>query len=84
MRKPAESIDTYRQAVKRLTDEKKALQVELAEARRAHKQEVRKLRAQISEGVSAELVVARRELGRWKQRAQAAEQRLAEKRRNVR
>lgn len=83
MRKPAESIDTYRQAVKRLTADKKALQVELAEARRSHRQEVRKLRAQISEGVSAELAAARRELDRWKQRAQTAEQRLTEARRSA-
>jgi hypothetical protein len=71
---------TYREAVRRLTAEAKELRTQLTEVQRIHAQEIREMKAQLNEGISPELVVMRRQLAGWKNRALAAEGRLTEKR----
>ena len=73
----------YQGAVRRLTAENKRLRQELADQAHAHKKEIRKLEAQLRERLTPEITVLRRELRRWRDRAVAAESRLANLRRGV-
>jgi len=67
---------SYQEAVRRLTAENRELKAALAEEGQLRRDEVRVLRAQLNEGISPELVTLRRELSRWRTRANAAESRL--------
>ena len=67
----------YPEAVKRLTDENRKLREQLTQERRARKDEIRVLRAQLREGLTPELIALRRELQKWRTRAVTAEGRLA-------
>lgn len=68
----------YPEAVKRLTAENRQLRDQLTDEQRARKDEVRALKAQLREGLSPELIVLRKQLASWRDRAQAAEARLKE------
>jgi hypothetical protein len=72
------SIEVYRDAVKRLTAEIKQFQDELWQERQRRTQEVGLVTTQLNEGISPELLVLRRELRSWRERALAAEGRLRE------
>lgn len=76
-------LDTYQAAVKRLTAENRELKEQLRLERAVHRQKVRELTGQISEGLTPELLVLRREVIKWRTRAQAAELRLKEARKNA-
>jgi hypothetical protein len=80
---PVATERTYQAAVKRLTAENKRLQELVDSERRRHHTEVAALAAQLREGLSPELIVLRRELSRWRQRAISAEARLKEKRKGA-
>lgn len=62
-------IETYQQAVKRLTAENEELKTALAAEQATRKQEVRRLKAQLDEGLSPEVITLRRELERQRERA---------------
>lgn len=71
----------YQEAVRRLTAEVKDCSRQLADERRARKREVDQLKGMLREGLSPELLQLRRDVSRWRGRAQAAELRLREARR---
>lgn len=70
-------IEMYRKNVARLTGENKKLRDRLDEKDRNHRAETRRLRAERDEGLSPQVAVLQREVVAAKDRAQAAEQRLA-------
>lgn len=74
------SIEAYRDAVKRLTAENKQLTDELRQEQQRRMQEVGLVTTQLNEGLAPELLVLRRELRSWRERALAAEERLREMR----
>lgn len=65
-------IESYKHAVKRLTSENKHLTAQLDEEQKAHREDVRKLKAQLNEGLSPELLVLREELEHQRERADRA------------
>jgi hypothetical protein len=78
----AEAVTTaYRNAVKRLTAENLRLRETLRVEETKHCAEVNALTAQLAEGLTPELLVLRREVRRWRDRALAAEARGKEKNR---
>jgi hypothetical protein len=76
-------LASYQYAIRQLTAENKRLRRELATIKLMHQRITRKLRAERDEGLSPELAALRRELQHWRQRAVAAEGRLASVRRSV-
>jgi hypothetical protein len=68
----------YQEAVQRLTSENRRLREALGKEEANHKQDVKVLRAQLREGLSPELMVLRREIRQWRERALAAEGRFRE------
>jgi hypothetical protein len=72
-----DDLDVYRRRVQALTAETQWLRAALNEARDARRRDVRRLRAQLREGLSEELLVLRRAERRWRHRALTAESRLA-------
>lgn len=68
----------YQEAIKRLTSENKALRDSLATQKEERAKEVRALKAQLREGLSLELLTLRRELQRQRERADTAEARLSQ------
>lgn len=68
----------YPAAVKRLKVQNDDLTMELQRVEAARKREVKALRAQLREGLSPELLVLRREIRQWRERALAAEGRFRE------
>lgn len=68
----------YQDAIKRLTSENKILRGALASQSEEYAKEVRSLKAQLREGLSLELLTLRRELQRQRDRADAAEGRLSQ------
>ena len=70
-------IAPYQEAVRRLTAETAELHERLAERDTAHREDFRRLTAQLHEGLTPELLALRSELRNWRQRALAAEGRLA-------
>lgn len=70
-------IEMYRKNIARLTAENKKLRGRLDEKERNHRSEVRRLKAERDEGISPFVVTLQREIADAKDRAQAAEQRLA-------
>lgn len=77
------TLDSYQYAVRKLTAENKELRQQISALKTTHRQQERKLRAQLDEGLTPELAVLRRELRHWRQRAQVAEGRLASVKRSV-
>lgn len=67
-------IESYKHHIQRLTGENKHLAGRLAESQAAHKEEARKLRAMLDEGLSPELLALREELERQRELANKAEQ----------
>jgi predicted RNase H-like nuclease (RuvC/YqgF family) len=65
-------IGTYQHHVKRLTAENKELTALLASERSARKEEVRRLKAQLDEGLTPEILALRSELERHRKRADEA------------
>jgi hypothetical protein len=81
---PAEaSLASYQYAVRKLTAENKELRQQLTAAKVAHQREARRLRAQRDEGLTPEIAALRRQLRHWRERAVAAEGRLANVKRSV-
>jgi hypothetical protein len=78
-----DQVPDYQGAVKRLTAENKRLMAEMARQSAAGKRRIRQLEAQLYEGLAPELAVLGREMRRWRDRALAAEGRLANLRRNA-
>src|SRR5690349_607473 len=74
------SPEIYQAAIRTLTAERDKLRTDLEEQRVEYAQEVRSLRAQLSEGLSLELLQLQKSLGRWRERAQAAEAQLRARR----
>lgn len=70
------AIADYQGAVARLTAENKALDATLNSEREASRVAVQKLRVQLTEGLTPELLVLRREVRKWRMRARAAEARF--------
>jgi len=68
----------YQNAVKQLTALNKSLNAQAESDRKAHRDEVRSLKAQLHEGLSPELMALRRQLQHWRTRALTAEGRLKE------
>jgi hypothetical protein len=66
-------IESYQHAIRQLTGERDQLRSDLAALRAAHKDETRKLRAMLDEGLSPELLALREELERQRQRTSQAE-----------
>lgn len=66
-------IEAYQHHVKRLTAENRELTGKLADEHAARTEEVRRLRVQLDEGLSLEMVALREELERQRQRAVQAE-----------
>lgn len=71
----------YQERVKTLTAELKDCHCALAEEKSERRREVEKLRAQLREGLTPEILELRKSVSRWRGRAQAAELRLREARR---
>jgi hypothetical protein len=78
-----DEVPDYMAAVRRLTAEARRLRAELATQSKEHKRQVRALEVQLYEGLAPELAVLNRELRRWRDRALAAEGRLASLRRSA-
>ena len=66
-------IGTYQHHVRRLTAEVKELTGKLADERAARKEEVRRLRAMLDEGLSPEVLALREQLEQQRQRADKAQ-----------
>jgi hypothetical protein len=62
-------LDSYQHHIKRLTAENQKLKADLAAEQTAHKTDVRRLKAQLDEGLSPELIALRKELERQRERA---------------
>lgn len=75
------SLDVYQAAVRRLTAELKDCQAQLAGQQETQRREAARIRAQLNEGLTPELLELKKSLSRWRSRAQAAELRLRENRR---
>lgn len=71
-------VALYQERVRVLTAENRRLTEELATERQANREARRKLSVQLNEGLTPELLTLRREVSRWRTRAQAAEARLIE------
>lgn len=80
---PAVNSNIYQRAVARITAENRRLREQLESAQAEHLADVRKLRAELNEAITPEMVVLRRELSRWRTRALAAEARLKQHRRTA-
>lgn len=65
-------VESYQHAIKRLTAERDQARSDLAASRATHKEEVRKLRVMLDEGLTPELLALRRELERHRERADKA------------
>jgi len=77
LRREDESVQTeisaYQHHVKRLTDENAELRNKLAAEQESRKRETQRLRAQLDEGLTPEILALRKELERQRQRADKAE-----------
>lgn len=71
----------YQERVKTLTAELKDCRQTLADERCERRREVDQLRGMLREGLSPEILQLRKDVSRWRGRAQAAELRLREARR---
>lgn len=71
-------VVVYQRRVKELADRVRVLDNALSAERTSRRSELRILQAQLREGLTPELIALRKEVTRWRDRAQAAEARLKE------
>ena len=71
------AVPDYQERIRTLIEENRALKCQLSQALAESRREISELKAELSEGLSPELLVLRTELRTWKERARIAEGRLA-------